>query len=362
MVESSPLVPAVYIFGDSLVDAGNNNYLNASAKANFPHNGVDFPHQQYTGRFSNGKIVPDFLAEEVSLPLVPPYLSLADENGRVTNATPFRTGVNFASGGFGILDETKQGFKKVPIKNKVEMEQDRPMPMSQQIAFYSSVYEYLVEELGSDAAQAHLSQSLFFIVAGSNDLFAYYETDVHKHYTPQAYVDLMVSTFESELKVLYKYGARKYVVNGVGLLGCIPFQRMNIQGGECRDEMNYWAGKYNTALRSLLHRLEMELPGFAYSYGDVYALISHVMETPSKYGFIEIEAACCGLGHLNAVVPCIPMASLCPNRSDHLFWDPFHPSQKVNRIVVDYMFDGFNFTYPINIKELIAKPAKSIGY
>ncbi|KAJ0914460.1 putative triacylglycerol lipase [Helianthus annuus] len=55
-------VPAIYIFGDSLVDVGNNNHLPLSLlKANFPHNGVDFPTGQATGRFSNGKNAADFL-------------------------------------------------------------------------------------------------------------------------------------------------------------------------------------------------------------------------------------------------------------------------------------------------------------
>jgi phospholipase/lecithinase/hemolysin len=37
-------VPAMYVFGDSTADVGNNDYLPWSiAKADFPHNGVDFP-------------------------------------------------------------------------------------------------------------------------------------------------------------------------------------------------------------------------------------------------------------------------------------------------------------------------------
>ncbi|MFS7963592.1 putative triacylglycerol lipase [Helianthus anomalus] len=54
-------VPAMYIFGDSLVDVGNNNYLSLSiARANFAHNGIDFPTGKPTGRFSNGKNAADF--------------------------------------------------------------------------------------------------------------------------------------------------------------------------------------------------------------------------------------------------------------------------------------------------------------
>lgn len=58
------MVPAVYVFGDSLVDVGNNNYLTVSvAKANFPHNGIDFPTKKPTGRFCNGKNAADLLGK-----------------------------------------------------------------------------------------------------------------------------------------------------------------------------------------------------------------------------------------------------------------------------------------------------------
>lgn len=61
------MVPAMFVFGDSLVDVGNNNHLPASvAKADFPHNGIDFPNKKPTGRFSNGKNAADFLGESDS--------------------------------------------------------------------------------------------------------------------------------------------------------------------------------------------------------------------------------------------------------------------------------------------------------
>jgi hypothetical protein len=51
---------AVFIFGDSLVDVGNNNYIATIARANLPPNGIDFP-QGPTGRFCNGRTVADLL-------------------------------------------------------------------------------------------------------------------------------------------------------------------------------------------------------------------------------------------------------------------------------------------------------------
>lgn len=55
--------PTVFIFGDSLVDPGNNNYLPAAlAKANFAYNGIDFP-AGATGRFCNGRTVVDVICK-----------------------------------------------------------------------------------------------------------------------------------------------------------------------------------------------------------------------------------------------------------------------------------------------------------
>ncbi len=54
---------ASFIFGDSLVDAGNNNYLDSLAKANYQPYGIDTSDHKPTGRFCNGRIVPDLMSE-----------------------------------------------------------------------------------------------------------------------------------------------------------------------------------------------------------------------------------------------------------------------------------------------------------
>lgn len=52
------MVPAMYIFGDSLIDNGNNNDLTSFAKANYFPYGIDF-NGGPTGRFSNGYTMVD---------------------------------------------------------------------------------------------------------------------------------------------------------------------------------------------------------------------------------------------------------------------------------------------------------------
>lgn len=53
---------AFFVFGDSLVDNGNNNYLATTARADAPPYGIDYPSHRPTGRFSNGLNIPDIIS------------------------------------------------------------------------------------------------------------------------------------------------------------------------------------------------------------------------------------------------------------------------------------------------------------
>lgn len=116
-------VSALFVFGDSTVDAGNNNYLATALKSNFPPYGRDFLGHLPTGRFTNGRLATDFVGEFrhctgsfnppppaeakrrlLSAPsasylgikdVVPPYLDWT------LPAAELETGVSFASAGSG---------------------------------------------------------------------------------------------------------------------------------------------------------------------------------------------------------------------------------------------------------------------
>ncbi|KAD3067060.1 hypothetical protein R6Q59_018822 [Mikania micrantha] len=330
---------AVYVMGDSLVDVGNNNYLPLSIiKADFPHNGIDFPTGKPNGRFSNGQNAADFLAKKIGLPTSPPYLSL------IGGATPPLSGVNFASGGAGILNETGGLLFKEAIS------------LAQQLDYFTMVHDKLILELGPSGAQVHLSTSLFTIIIGSNDLFAYFNLGsiVAKQYTQQQYVDRMVSNFEGLLKTLYGLGARKLVVTGVGAIGCCPIQRKVNRTGECNVEINYWATKYNDGLKMMLQGLKSESTGLNYAYFDTYGAMVNLFQNHETYGFTEIKEACCGRGNLNADVACIPLATYCPNRRNHVFWDLYHPTEAVASLFSDILYNGTQeLMVPMNIEELL---------
>lgn len=70
-----PNITTVLVFGDSSVDTGNNNYVTTFVKANHNPYGQNFPGQVPTGRFSDGKLVPDFLVSTLGIKeTIPPFL------------------------------------------------------------------------------------------------------------------------------------------------------------------------------------------------------------------------------------------------------------------------------------------------
>ncbi|RAL43687.1 hypothetical protein DM860_014188 [Cuscuta australis] len=96
---------AFLVFGDSLVDNGNNNYLATTARADSPPYGIDHPTHLPTGRFSNGLSIPDFISEKLGTEPILPYLNPELDGEKLL------VGANFASAGVGILDDTGIQFR-----------------------------------------------------------------------------------------------------------------------------------------------------------------------------------------------------------------------------------------------------------
>ncbi|XP_056688678.1 GDSL esterase/lipase At5g55050-like [Spinacia oleracea] len=353
------LVPALFVFGDSLVDVGNNNYLSVSlAKGNFLHHGIDFPTHKPTGRFSNGKNIADFLAEKLGLPSSPPYLSLVHDN-----VDDFTKGVSFASAAAGILNTTSKNIY-LPRLDGTDGDGDGDqlshftITMDEQVEYYVKVRGVLDQKLGASNAATHLAKSVFIIAIGSVDIGVYLglpHTSLKEKGSPRQLVDSMVLTIIGQLKRIYNNGGRKFVMIGIGSTGCLPSERIKTQNETCNEEFNYWNTKYNQGLQLVLKELESELPDFRYSYFNTYQFLLNILEQPLAYGFKEVKAACCGLGRLNADVCCSPVSNLCPDRSGYVFWDLFHPTEAVSRLLIDYAFDGAQqYSFPGDIQRLVS--------
>ncbi|CAH2069910.1 unnamed protein product [Thlaspi arvense] len=340
-------VPGVYVFGDSLVDAGNNNYLPLSLrKATYPPNGIDFPGQIPTGRFCNGKNAADIIAENFGFPLPPPYLSLylLIKNEREAAAV---TGINFASAGAGIFNSDDQTTGQA-------------IPLSQQLNNWLSIHEELTKKLGPSEAKVHISKSLFVIVIGSNDILDYFGSlELRQKSNPQQYMRSIADKFKKQLKRIHETGTPRILIFGVGPLGCMPRHRAkNSTIHECNKDASMFASLYNEALVKMLQELKQELQSsMTYSYFDLFKSINDINSNPARYGLADSTSACCGRGKLNADIPCVlPFVSFCSDRTKYLFWDFYgHPTEAGSRVIVDLMFaDDPHYMSPLTLSQLVS--------
>ncbi|TKY70529.1 GDSL esterase/lipase [Spatholobus suberectus] len=339
---------ASFIFGDSLVDAGNNNYLSTLSKANVPPNGIDFKATggNPTGRFTNGRTIGDIVGEELGQPnYAIPYLAPNATGKAILN------GVNYASGGGGILNATGSLFI-----NRIGMDI--------QIDYFNITRKQIDELLGeSEAREYIMKKSLFSITVGSNDflnnyLLPFVSTGVRVSQNPDAFVDDMINHFRIQLNRLYELDARKFVISNVGPIGCIPYQRIinELNDDDCVDLANQIATQYNARLKDLLAELNDNLPGATFVLANVYDLVSELIRNYDKYGFTTASRACCGIGsggQVAGIIPCVPTSSLCSDRYKHVFWDQYHPSEAANLILAKQLIDGDKrYISPMNLRQL----------
>ncbi|XP_057975463.1 GDSL esterase/lipase EXL3-like [Malania oleifera] len=316
---SNVTIPAVFAFGDSILDAGNNDYITTLVKCNFPPYGRDFFGGRASGRFSNGKVPSDIMVEELRIKqLLPAYL---DPN---LKAADLLTGVNFASGGAGYDSLTSELVSAISLRDQLDM--------------FKQYKVKLKEVVGEARASTILTNSLFLVVAGSDDIAnTYFSTPVRRLvYDIPSYTDLMAHSAFAFLQELFELGARRIGVVGVPPVGCLPSQR-TLAGGanrHCAEQYNQAAELFNTKLLALLDFLNKILPQTKVAYADVYSPMLDIIQNPHKSGFEVVNRGCCGTGTFEVAFMCNELDVLtCANVSEYLFWDSYHPTERAYRII-----------------------------
>ncbi|TXG64957.1 hypothetical protein EZV62_011951 [Acer yangbiense] len=352
-------VPAIFIFGDSTADVGTNNFLPGSkARIDFPFNGIDFPNGKATGRFSNGLNSADLLAMLMGHKRSPPpFLSL--DSASAVKRRSFR-GINFASGGSGLLDITGQtmltlmkfGTPKDP-NDFLRSKQKNVVPLGEQMQQFHTVHDNLIDTMGPSGTENLLSKSLFFISTASNDIFGYYHSG--STIPKEEFISSLGIAYEKYLRTLLSLGARKFGIISVPPIGCCPSQRLYNATGGCLEELNEHARAFHVTMGALMEKLSCEYSDMKYSLGNTYEMTINVIENPALFNFKEVASACCGSGKLNAESFCEPKANLCSKRSEYLFWDLFHPTQTASKLAALTLYGGEQrFVSPINFAQLAA--------
>ncbi|CAK8576295.1 unnamed protein product [Lathyrus sativus] len=322
-INGKPVVPALFMFGDSSLDVGNNNNLITLAKANYSPYGRDYENHIPTGRFCNGKLTIDYASESFGFTSPqPPYANLNTKGDNLLH------GASFASSGSGFLDSTAKLYNTIT--------------MNQQLEYYKDYQKELMKIAGKSDALSIISDGVYFIGSGSCDfLLNYYIYPWNYNvYTPYQYSDIMIQHYSDLIQNLYALGARKIGVPTLVPIGCLPaaITVFGFHSNKCVEKLNDVAVYFNKKLNSTSQNLQKMLPGVNLKVLETYQLFYDIANNPSKYGFIEARKGCCGIGVIEVSVLCNQNSiGTCVDASQYVFWDSFHPTGAFNKIMAAHL-------------------------
>ncbi|KAK3231875.1 hypothetical protein Dsin_003756 [Dipteronia sinensis] len=334
-------IPAVFTFGDSTFDTGNNNNrLTTMAKCNFSPYGRDFMGGKATGRCGNGKIPSDLIVEQLGIKqLLPAYL---DPDLQTKDLL---SGVNFASSAAGYDPLTSKITSAISLSDQLEM-----------FKKYIKEVKKLFGEKRLRTINNITDNSLFVVAAGSDDIANTYFLIRARmfQYNISAYADFLVHSASVWLQDLYGLGARRIGVLSAPPIGCLPSQR-TLGGGaqrNCVGAYNQAAQLFNSKLSKLIKNLNKKLPNGRIVYLDVYTPLNDMIKNPKKYGFEVANKGCCGTGKIEAGIFMCNQWNLftCTNVSKYVFWDSFHPTEKAYKVLwaTSRLFEPTKQTQPNN--------------
>ncbi|CAN6698820.1 unnamed protein product [Malus baccata var. baccata] len=301
-------IPAMIVFGDSIVDSGNNNNIGTIVKCNFPPYGRDFVRKRPTGRFSNGRVPSDWIVGVKKI--LPAYL---DSNLKIQDLL---TGVSFASGGSGYD----------PLIPKISV-----LSLSDQLDLFKKYISKINAVVGKEGTATIVSKIIYIVCTGSNDIAnTYLSTPLRRsHYDIPAYTDLMVKSASSFFQELYGLGARRIGVVSLPAIKCVPSQR------------TLTASLFNSKLSAQIDAFNRRLPEARLVYLDIYNTLISLIQNPTQYGFEVINRGCCGTGNFEVSILCTRYSpGTCNDSSKYIFWDSYHPSEKGYEVITSMVFDS----------------------
>ncbi|KAJ4717715.1 GDSL esterase/lipase [Melia azedarach] len=328
---------ALFVFGDSIYDPGNNNFLNLSItyKKNYPPYGETF-FKFPTGRASDGLLIPDFIAVDAKLPLWKPYL--APEKHQFTN------GANFAGGGSGVLPSTNPGTLNLEI----------------QLSFFKEVASLLRQQLGDAEAEKLLRNAVYLSSNGGVDYFVLIGN--HPNATEplkREFVKLLLGNITNVVKEIYNMGGRKFAFQNVAPMGCLPStkQQYNLKDNECLEALTELAVLHNNGLINATKELETQLSDFNFLIFDYYTTLLDRINDPMKYGFKVSDIGCCGSGIYRGTGCGIGQYDLCSNPNEYLFFDGGHPTEHGYSQLAELLWNtgetNVASTTPLSMKQLL---------
>ncbi|CAN1288687.1 GDSL esterase/lipase At4g28780 [Linum perenne] len=125
-----------------------------------------------------------------------------------------------------------------------------------------------------------------------------------------------------------------------------------------KDYCGYVISHYKKILLAL-YGLNRDVGTDIFISANAFSLKMDMIEKPQLYGFKTSKVACCGQGLYNGVGMCTEMSNLCANRDDYVFWDPYHPTEKALRLMVQKLKNTTSLDHirPMNLNTMMAVDA-----
>lgn len=348
-------IPAIYNFGDSNSDTGS---VSATFGRIPPPYGKTF-FGKPSGRYSDGRLLIDFIAERLGFPLLSAYLDSIAPN--------FRHGANFAASGSTIQ----------PVDAKLFGAGFNPLSLNIQLSQFQQFKDRTKEQYNQDKSSwiksrlprpEEFSKALYTLDCGQNDLsFGFMSTTEEQ---VLASIPNIINQFALAVEELYQEGARTFWIHNTGPIGCLPLFAVknppkpdNSDQNGCLKSYNEVAREFNKQLKDKLSQLRTQLHHAVLIYVDIYTAKYTLISEAKKQGFVSPLGFCCGqLGDVD--VECWKtsivngtevFASSCSDPSKYISWDGAHFTETANNWVVNHIGDGSLSDPPIALSKACHK-------
>lgn len=278
----------LYVFGDSLSDTGN--VFNASKQ--FLGSGEPSS-PYYQGRFSNGPVWIDYLAQKLNLTPTP-IAALANPQNSQRSGSDRAGSVNFAFGG-------------ATTGTSSEISAAIPGLQTQVLEF-----KQLLANQTADV------DALYVIWMGAND----YLSGINRTGTPQEPDPAgPVQNIARAIESLYQSGARHFLIANLPELGETPLAKQ--EGATTVQTLNRISDRHNQLLSDRLNELQQALPDLDLIRLDIGKLYQ---QATSDRRFSDLTTPCYNRA----------TGAVCTQPDRHLFWDNLHPTTAAHQQISDY--------------------------
>lgn len=351
--------PAIYNFGDSNSDTGS---VSAAFGRVHPPNGDTF-FGKPSGRYSDGRLIIDFIAQQLGLPYLSAYLDAIEGI--------FQHGAGFAASGTTIQ----------PVDGKLYGLGFNPLYLNIQVSQFEQLKERTAElyKRGKAADLQNrlprlkdFSEALYTFDIGQNDIH-YGLMNMTEEEVMRSVPDL-VNQVASAIEKLHQLGARTFWIHNTGPIGCLPYfttnnppKPGNADEIGCIKSFNDVAEEFNNQLRDRVSQLRIQLPDAALVYADIYSAKYYLIREAKKNGFVDPFGYCCKHPD-NPELKCWDklvtngtdiFATSCETPSNYISWDSIHYTEAANKWIANQIFDGSLSDPPVPLVEACRKQVVS---